>query len=146
MMIASAITVGSNGSIVPSSAETYGILLVILFSHGIVCSAATNVLARLNLFYVIINGIAIPFLQSTLQISDGASSKVELRLPRSSLCSCALVPTRCRPKMHLPCSRITPVGQTVCRPVCYVEVRLIVARWLGIYVVIHCAIVDAHWM
>ena len=55
-MIASAITVGSNGVIVPSSGATYGILLAILFCHGLVCSAATNVLARLNLFYVMVNG------------------------------------------------------------------------------------------
>ncbi|KAN0088292.1 Amino acid/polyamine transporter I [Tylopilus felleus] len=55
-MITSAITVGSNGAIVLSSGATYGILLAILFFHGLVCSAATNVLARLNLFYVIVNG------------------------------------------------------------------------------------------
>lgn len=39
-----------------SPGATYGILLAILFAHGLVCSAATNVLARLNLFYVIVNG------------------------------------------------------------------------------------------
>ncbi|KAG6381802.1 amino acid permease-domain-containing protein [Boletus reticuloceps] len=55
-MITSAITVGSNGAIVLSSGATYGILLAILFCHGLVCSAATNVLARLNLFYVVVNG------------------------------------------------------------------------------------------
>ncbi|EIW75120.1 amino acid transporter [Coniophora puteana RWD-64-598 SS2] len=55
-MITSAITVGSDGTVVPSDGATYGILLAILFSHGIVCSAATRVLARLNLFYVIVNG------------------------------------------------------------------------------------------
>ncbi|KAH9919732.1 amino acid permease-domain-containing protein [Fomitopsis serialis] len=44
-MITSALAVG----------PTYGILLAILFVHGVVCSAATNVLARLNLFYVIVN-------------------------------------------------------------------------------------------
>jgi len=54
-MITSAITVGSNGSIVPSSGATYGILLAVLFFHGLVCSAATSVLARLNLFYVMVN-------------------------------------------------------------------------------------------
>ncbi|KAJ8494386.1 hypothetical protein ONZ45_g13253 [Pleurotus djamor] len=54
-MIASAITVGSDGAVVLSSGATYGILLAILFSHGIVCSAATRILARLNLFYVLIN-------------------------------------------------------------------------------------------
>lgn len=55
-MITTAIAVGSDGSVVLGSGPTYGILLAILFSHGIVCSAATNVLARLNLFYVLVNG------------------------------------------------------------------------------------------
>lgn len=55
-MITTAITVGSDGAVVLGSGPTYGILLAILFSHGIVCSAATRVLARLNLFYVVING------------------------------------------------------------------------------------------
>jgi hypothetical protein len=55
-MIATAIAVSSDGATIVSSGATYGILLVILFTHGLVCSAATNVLARLNLFYVIVNG------------------------------------------------------------------------------------------
>jgi len=57
-MITSAITVASNGNTVLGAGATYGILLAILFFHGVVCSAATNVLARLNLFYVVVNGIA----------------------------------------------------------------------------------------
>lgn len=56
-MIASAITVASNGNTVLGAGATYGILLAILFFHGVVCSAATNVLARLNLFYVVVNGM-----------------------------------------------------------------------------------------
>ncbi|KAJ3985066.1 amino acid transporter [Lentinula detonsa] len=40
-MITTAVSVASDGSIVLSSGATYGILLAILFSHGIVCSAAT---------------------------------------------------------------------------------------------------------
>ena len=55
-MITTAITVGSDGAVNLGSGPTYGILLAILFVHGVVCSAATSVLARLNLFYVIING------------------------------------------------------------------------------------------
>jgi amino acid transporter len=54
-MITSAVSVASDGAVVLSSGATFGILLAILFSHGIVCSAATSILARLNLFYVIIN-------------------------------------------------------------------------------------------
>jgi len=55
-MITTAITVGSDGTIVLSSGATYGILVAILVFHGIVCSAATRILARLNLAYVVING------------------------------------------------------------------------------------------
>lgn len=54
-MIATAIAVNTNGGVILSAGATYGILLAILFSHGIVCSAATSILARLNLFYVVIN-------------------------------------------------------------------------------------------
>lgn len=55
-MITTAIAVGSDGNIVLGNGATYGILLAILFSHAIVCSAATAVLARINLVYVMING------------------------------------------------------------------------------------------
>ena len=55
-MITTAIAVNTDNAVVLSAGATYGILLAILFGHGIVCSAATRVLARLNLFYVIING------------------------------------------------------------------------------------------
>lgn len=55
-MITTAITIGSNGSVVLSSGATYGILVAILVFHGVVCSAATRILARLNLAYVVING------------------------------------------------------------------------------------------
>ncbi|KAF8582005.1 amino acid transporter [Ramaria rubella] len=54
-MITTAIAVGSDGAISLGAGPTFGILLAILFVHGIVCSAATKILARLNLFYVIIN-------------------------------------------------------------------------------------------
>ena len=55
-MITSALYVGSDGAINLGAGPTYGILLAILFTHGIVCSAATAVIARLNIFYVIVNG------------------------------------------------------------------------------------------
>ncbi|EMD39635.1 hypothetical protein CERSUDRAFT_46371 [Gelatoporia subvermispora B] len=50
-MITTAIAVGTDGSIVLGAGPTYGILLAILFVHGVICSAATKILARLNLFY-----------------------------------------------------------------------------------------------
>jgi len=54
-MITTAIAVNTNGAVVLSAGATYGILLAILVAHGIVCSAATNILARLNLAYVLVN-------------------------------------------------------------------------------------------
>jgi hypothetical protein len=55
-MITTAIAVSSEGRTILSPGQTYGVLLAILLCHGIVCSAATSVLAKLNLFYVIVNG------------------------------------------------------------------------------------------
>lgn len=55
-MITTAIAVSTDGATLLGSGPTFGILLAILFTHGIVCSAATRVLARLNLFYVVLNG------------------------------------------------------------------------------------------
>lgn len=59
-MITTGITIGSDGNVVLSSGATYGILVAILAFHGVVCSAATRVLARLNLAYVVINGESLP--------------------------------------------------------------------------------------
>lgn len=55
-MITTAIAVSTDGRVSLGAGPTFGILLAILFSHGIVCSAATTVLARLNIFYVLVNG------------------------------------------------------------------------------------------
>ena len=54
-MITSAISVGSDFTVNLGNGPTFGILCAILFCHGIVCSCATNVIARLNLFYVTVN-------------------------------------------------------------------------------------------
>ncbi len=51
-----ALSVGSDGAINLSLGATYGITLALLFSHGVVCSSATGVLARINVVYVIISG------------------------------------------------------------------------------------------
>jgi len=55
-MITTAIAVGSDGRINLGAGPTYGILVAILVSHGVVCSAATSIVARLNIFYVLVNG------------------------------------------------------------------------------------------
>jgi hypothetical protein len=54
-MITTAIAVNTDGNVIISNGATFGILLAIVFSHGIVCSAGTKILARLNLFYVFLN-------------------------------------------------------------------------------------------
>ncbi len=54
-MITTGIAIGSNGNVVLGSGATYGILIAILVFHGVVCSAGTRILARLNLAYVVIN-------------------------------------------------------------------------------------------
>ncbi|KAK7470773.1 hypothetical protein VKT23_002191 [Stygiomarasmius scandens] len=75
-MITSAISVASNGATNLSAGATFGILLAILFSHGIVCSAATSILARLNLFYVILNvGTTISAIVALLVLSDRVSTQ-----------------------------------------------------------------------
>jgi hypothetical protein len=56
-MITTALNVGSNGSVALGDGPTFGILLAILFTHGVVCSAATGILAKLNIFYVIVTGM-----------------------------------------------------------------------------------------
>ncbi|KAF8652589.1 hypothetical protein AX16_004310 [Volvariella volvacea WC 439] len=69
-MITTAVAVASDGRVILSTGATYGILVAILFAHGVVCSAATSVLARLNLFYVLINvGTTIAVIVSLLVVS-----------------------------------------------------------------------------
>lgn len=68
-MITSALAVGSNGAVLLGAGPTFAILLAILLVHGFVSSAATSVLARLNLFYVLVNGEwYVPLANSPLNI------------------------------------------------------------------------------
>ncbi|KAL7279659.1 hypothetical protein ACG7TL_006066 [Trametes sanguinea] len=50
-MITTAIAVSTDNTVLLGAGPTYGILLAILLVHGFMCSAATRVLARINLFY-----------------------------------------------------------------------------------------------
>ncbi len=54
-MIVTALNAGSDGAIKLGLGPTYGIMLALLVSHGIVCSFKTGILARLNVYYVILN-------------------------------------------------------------------------------------------
>jgi len=74
-MITTAIAVNTDGNVIISNGATFGILLAIVFSHGIVCSAGTKILARLNLFYVFLNlGTTVAAIISLLVLSDGKRS------------------------------------------------------------------------
>ncbi|KAI0718175.1 amino acid transporter [Cerioporus squamosus] len=50
-MITTAVAVSTDGTLILGAGPTYGILVAILLVHGLICSAATRILARLNLFY-----------------------------------------------------------------------------------------------
>ncbi|KAL4249810.1 Amino Acid-Polyamine-Organocation Transporter [Abortiporus biennis] len=77
-MITTAIAVGSDGTLILGAGPTYGILLAVLFVHGIMCSAATKVLARLNLFYGLVTfGTTVAAIVSLLVCSG--SNKVSTR-------------------------------------------------------------------
>jgi hypothetical protein len=143
-MITSAITVSSDGAIVLGAGATYGILLAILFCHGMVCSAATNVLARLNLFYVMVNG-ASGIIRAEDLVSDEKFLQWEPLLLPLSRCSCALATTGCPPRTLLLCLRTTPDGPTVHSLMIEVErMSLIIFRWMGVLVGVHGTYVDAH--
>lgn len=62
-MIATAISVGTDGTVNLGPAPMYGILIALLLSHAIACSAATQVIARLSLVYAVVNGKSV--LQAT---------------------------------------------------------------------------------
>lgn len=64
-MITTAVAVSTDSSVVFGAAPTYGILLAILLVHGLLCSAATRILARLNLFYGLLTGM---FVRSPLAL------------------------------------------------------------------------------
>ncbi|KAH7342012.1 APC amino acid permease [Rhizoctonia solani] len=55
VQVTAAATIGSGGNFVATTGQTYGIYLAILFTHAVVCSLATEVLARLQSVYVILN-------------------------------------------------------------------------------------------
>ncbi|KAI0330851.1 amino acid transporter [Cubamyces sp. BRFM 1775] len=74
-MITTAVAVNTDGAVVLGAAPTYGILLGILFTHGVMCSAATKVLARINLFYaLIIAGAPIATIIALFVCSEGSGA------------------------------------------------------------------------
>ncbi|KAG9118924.1 GABA-specific high-affinity permease [Ceratobasidium sp. 392] len=55
VQVMAAATIGSSGNYVATTGQTYAVYLAILFTHAIVCSLATEALARLQTVYVVLN-------------------------------------------------------------------------------------------
>ncbi|KAG6330592.1 hypothetical protein ID866_8495 [Astraeus odoratus] len=55
VQIAAAASIGSGQTYVATQAQTYGIYIAVLLSHGAVCCLATAVLARIQSLYIMIN-------------------------------------------------------------------------------------------
>ncbi|KAF8688928.1 APC amino acid permease, partial [Rhizoctonia solani] len=55
VQVMAAASIGSGGKFVATTGQTYGVYLAILFTHAIVCSLATSLLARLQNVYVVLN-------------------------------------------------------------------------------------------
>ncbi|CEL55191.1 GABA-specific permease OS=Saccharomyces cerevisiae (strain ATCC 204508 / S288c) GN=UGA4 PE=1 SV=1 [Rhizoctonia solani AG-1 IB] len=55
VQVMAAATIGSGGKFVGTTGQTYAVYLAILFTHAVVCSLATSLLARLQNVYVILN-------------------------------------------------------------------------------------------
>ncbi|KAF5349324.1 hypothetical protein D9758_011797 [Tetrapyrgos nigripes] len=53
--IMAVVTIGSNGSFVPTNAQTYGLYCALLLSHAIMASLATKIIAKLQWLYVSLN-------------------------------------------------------------------------------------------
>lgn len=69
-MITTAVAVSTDGAVVLGAAPTYGILLAILLVHGLICSAATRILARINLFYGLLTGMFLPGPRAAMLSAD----------------------------------------------------------------------------
>jgi hypothetical protein len=80
-MITTGIAIGSNGNVVLGSGATYGILVAILVFHGVVCSAATRILARLNLAYVVMNSEPPLLLHTYLPLDINLFNFIQLERP-----------------------------------------------------------------
>lgn len=55
VQVMAAATIGSSGSFRATTGQTYALYLAILFTHAVVCSLATPLLARLQNVYVVLN-------------------------------------------------------------------------------------------
>ncbi|KAH9932720.1 amino acid transporter [Epithele typhae] len=70
-MITTAVAVATDGTVVLGAGPTYGILIAILVVHGVICSAATRILARMNLFYGILTAGATVAAVISLLVASG---------------------------------------------------------------------------
>ncbi|RPD67500.1 amino acid transporter [Lentinus tigrinus ALCF2SS1-7] len=71
-MIATALEARSDGAVKLGLGPTYGLMIALLVSHGIVCSFKTSILARINVYYVVLNlGTLIALTVALLVCSGG---------------------------------------------------------------------------
>ncbi|KAF4593651.1 hypothetical protein EYR40_008439 [Pleurotus pulmonarius] len=71
-MMTTAINVGTDGNVIFSSGQTFGLMIAIIISHGICCSAATKIVARLTFYYATIYiGATIAAIAALLVASRG---------------------------------------------------------------------------
>ncbi|KLO14661.1 APC amino acid permease [Schizopora paradoxa] len=55
VQVMAAASIGSDMAFAPTTRQTFGVFVALLIAHGILCSMATRVLARLQTFYIVIN-------------------------------------------------------------------------------------------
>jgi len=55
VQICAAVSIGTNMSFSATTSQTYGVFVAILFTHGLVCSLGTKVIARLQRIWILLN-------------------------------------------------------------------------------------------
>ncbi len=85
-MITTAVAVSTDGTLLLGASPTYGILLAILLVHGMICSAGTRVLARLNLVYGFLTGMSVLLAPADRYAERSCSSGSHYRGDRCTSC------------------------------------------------------------
>lgn len=111
-MITTAVAASTDGRVILGSGPTYGILLVTLFIHGIMCSAGTRIIARLNLGFSFLISTSNPS-SCRYQTHLRFSLQLEGLCQLSSSCPYVQERTGFPLQWHLVLSRTRPDGQIV---------------------------------
>ena len=54
-----AITIGTNGAFVPTTAQTYGVYIAVLLAHGLIAGIAVKYIARLQPLIITLNMLCV---------------------------------------------------------------------------------------